>query len=299
MDWSDPAAVRALNTALLVADYGVDPRYAEMLPEGALCPPVPSRADYVHQIADLLRESLSEDGVGDGGTNGVPRGPSVVGMDVGTGASCIYPTIAAAVYGWRTIASEVDPRSVASARGIVGANGHGDLIDVRLQEAPDKIFDGILRGGETIDFAMCNPPIHASAEACRAENARKLRGLARGRRLRERPAGPPAATSNNFGGTATELWCDGGEVGFVKRIAAESRRHWDRCLWFTSLVSRRDHLAILERYLRGRSRRSGGRGVRTVRRSSLGAGKKGASILLWSFLDRGERREWAEIRGWG
>jgi len=88
-----------LNTALLVADYGVDSNYSDRLPLGALFPPVPGRADYVHHIADALQKSLlSEDDddvsdhVGDGGA--VPMGPAVTGMDIGTGASCIYSTIA-------------------------------------------------------------------------------------------------------------------------------------------------------------------------------------------------------------
>ena len=98
VDWADPTAVRALNTAILVADYGVNPNYSDSLRLGALFPPVPGRADYVHYyIADALQKSLlSEDGdnVRDVGDVVVPMGPAVTGMDIGTGASCIYPTIA-------------------------------------------------------------------------------------------------------------------------------------------------------------------------------------------------------------
>ena len=90
VDFGDAAAVRALNAALLAADYGVD---EWGLPEGALCPPVPSRADYVHHVADVLAE----------GRGAPPAGRSVVGFDVGCGASLIYPLIGAGAYGWSSV----------------------------------------------------------------------------------------------------------------------------------------------------------------------------------------------------
>ena len=51
IDFADPAAVFYLNAALLAAHYGV--QHYE-LPEGALTPPVPGRADYLHRMADLI-----------------------------------------------------------------------------------------------------------------------------------------------------------------------------------------------------------------------------------------------------
>ena len=40
----------------------------------------------------------------------------------GTGASCIFPLLGAASYGWNFVATEIDPESVASARSNVDAN---------------------------------------------------------------------------------------------------------------------------------------------------------------------------------
>ena len=82
IDFADAAAVRALNAALLKADYGVDDW---ALPPNKLCPPVPGRADYVHVLADTL--SLSA------GAGRIPVGGNVVGLDVGTGASAVYALI--------------------------------------------------------------------------------------------------------------------------------------------------------------------------------------------------------------
>ncbi|HAH05927.1 MAG TPA: 23S rRNA (adenine(1618)-N(6))-methyltransferase, partial [Elusimicrobia bacterium] len=91
VDFSDPEAVKTLNQALLKTYYGVD---HWDLPPGCLCPPVPSRADYIHYAADLL---------------GSPRGEGVRVLDVGVGANCIYPIIGRAEYGWSFVGSDIDP----------------------------------------------------------------------------------------------------------------------------------------------------------------------------------------------
>merc|ERR1712194_506084 len=54
IDFSDASAVRALNTALLVSDYGLLPSFSDMMPADALMPPIPGRAEYIHYIADTL-----------------------------------------------------------------------------------------------------------------------------------------------------------------------------------------------------------------------------------------------------
>jgi len=77
IDFFDPVAVRTLNKALLKHHYGID--YWE-IPSNYLCPPIPSRADYIATVADLL--SQENDG-------SVPAGPGVKILDIGVGANCI------------------------------------------------------------------------------------------------------------------------------------------------------------------------------------------------------------------
>jgi 23S rRNA (adenine1618-N6)-methyltransferase len=62
--------------------------------------------------------------------------------------------------------------------------------------------------------------------------------------------GPAAARTSNFGGYAGELWCDGGELGFVQRLITQSRAVPDRCRWFTTLVSKSERLPRLHAALR-------------------------------------------------
>src|SRR5690554_8156841 len=59
IDFSDPRAVRLLNTGILSHYYGIK---NWDFPAQNLCPPIPGRADYIHHIADLLAEGNSEIG---------------------------------------------------------------------------------------------------------------------------------------------------------------------------------------------------------------------------------------------
>ncbi|CAN0142790.1 unnamed protein product, partial [Hapterophycus canaliculatus] len=70
--------------------------------------------------------SVCDDGEGDGGpeeAEGRPAGrPRRRGVDVGTGASCIYPLLGAKVAGWSFLATEIDPVSAEWADKNVRAN---------------------------------------------------------------------------------------------------------------------------------------------------------------------------------
>ena len=53
IDFADPKAVKALNTALLVTYYKIT---FWDFPDANLCPPIPSRVDYIHHLATLLEQ---------------------------------------------------------------------------------------------------------------------------------------------------------------------------------------------------------------------------------------------------
>lgn len=249
IDWADPAAVKALNQALLRDAYGI----AWDVPAGYLCPPVPGRSDYVHYLADLLGARAAQATV----------------LDIGTGANCVYPLLGASEYGWRFVATEVDPVAARWAQGLVAQNpAVAALIEVRAQAARTECFAGVVRPGETFAASMCNPPFHASARAVATSNLRKRRNLAGGRT-------PPKAP-RNFGGTSSELWCPGGERGFLLRMIAQSAARPGLCRWFTTLVAKGDHLPALQHALR----EAGARDVRTI---AMAQGQKQSRILAWTF----------------
>jgi len=256
IDFADPAAVKALNRALLLHHYGV--RTWE-LPPGYLCPPVPGRADYLHAVADLLAT-----------TNGgvIPQGARVRVLDVGVGANVIFPLLGHQAYGWSFVGTEVDPVALRHAAEILAANPRfASAVSLRRQPARECIFANVVAPDERFALTVCNPPFHASPEAAAAGTRRKLRQLGGGTMPRFR---------RNFGGTNSELWCAGGELGFIRRMIAESRGFAGRVGWFTTLVSSREHLLPLKRALAIT-------GAMDVRVLALEHGQKKSRTLAWRF----------------
>lgn len=253
IDYANPSAVKALNRALVAHAYNV--RHWDV-PPGYLCPPIPGRSDYLHHLADLLAGSGSS----------IPRGPSTRVLDIGVGASCVYPLIGASEYGWRFVGSEIDRQAVEWARRLVAANpAVANLVECRVQPSPGECFQGVIAEGEVFAASMCNPPYHASAQEAAAASRRKQRNLGQSR---ESPL--------NFGGQARELWCDGGELGFVRQMIAESAHVAGQCHWFTTLVSRSHHLPPLVEALQDV-------GASDVRTLAMAQGQKQGRILAWTF----------------
>lgn len=266
IDFADPAAVKALNRALLKLEYGISDWD---IPLQYLCPPIPGRADYLHYLADLLA---------DGGD--IPRGPSVRLLDIGVGANCIYPLIGRRSYGWRFVGSDIDKTALANAQRIVDANGLDDGIELRLQPSRSAILAGMLTPDELFDLTMCNPPFHASSNDAKAGTQRKLRNL--GKQSGRQPV-------LNFGGQSAELYCDGGEEAFIGRMVAESAMHPMSCLWYTTLVSRSASLPGVYRALK----KAGALDVRTI---NMAQGQKKSRIVAWTFLERRQQKEWRAAR---
>lgn len=91
-------------------DFGLDIE----IPGNKLIPTVPLRLNYILWIEDLLSISKATQ--------------TVKGIDIGTGASCVYPLLAAKNYGWTMLATEVDEDSVKWAKGNVHRNSLASLI---------------------------------------------------------------------------------------------------------------------------------------------------------------------------
>lgn len=134
LDWTDPAAQRALTTALLRQDFGIG---HFSLPEDKLCPPVPNRVNYVCWVQELLSTGSAHTPTDSGNSEGgpvtcAPSAPRV--LDIGVGAACIYPLIGHHLFGWRCLGSDIDPSSVLSSRRILLENGlHRDVRVVRVE----------------------------------------------------------------------------------------------------------------------------------------------------------------------
>ena len=273
VDFADPAAVKALNRALLRHFYQI----AEWdIPEGYLCPPIPGRADYLHHLADLLASCNRGE---------VPRGKNITVLDVGIGANCIYPIIGLHDYGWRFTGSDTDEVALASAKKIIAQNPlltHN--VRLRLQKQPQQIFTNIIKPNERYDATLCNPPFHASAEEAASGTRRKRQNLGQGN--------PDGAPLLNFGGQSNELWCEGGEALFISRMVSESRTLAQNCFWFTSLVSKKETLPLIYQALEEA-------GAVTVRTLDMAQGQKVSRIVAWTFLNARQQAAWVASRWQG
>lgn len=257
INFFDSAAVKALNSSLLKFHYGIE--YWD-IPENYLCPPIPGRADYIHNIADLL----STEGE-------IPKGKKVRCLDVGVGANCIYPIIGFKEYGWSFVGSDIDSVSVKSADNIIQTNKNlKENIQIRLQQNSKNIFKGIIQKDERFNITICNPPFHSSAKEALSGTLRKLSNL-KGKKTNR--------ANLNFGGKNNELWCDGGEKQFVNQMIIESRNFADSCLWFTSLVSKEANLQGIY----GTLKKVKATDVKTI---NMGQGNKKSRIVAWTFQSK-------------
>jgi len=269
IDFANPIAVKTLNKALLKHFYQIE---FWDIPAGYLCPPIPGRADYIHYASDLLASCNKQI---------IPKGKKIKVLDVGVGANCVYPIIGHQEYGWNFVGSEIDEIAIRAADNIINVNPSlKNAIDVRLQTAKNGIFKNIIHKEERFDLTICNPPFHASAEEANAGSQRKNRNL--GYKNFAQPV-------LNFGGHQSELWTEGGEVGFVGNMIRESKLYKNQCFWFTSLVSKSENLGGIYAMLNRAE-------VAEIRTSEMRTGNKITRIVAWTYLDEKQQEDW--VKGW-
>ncbi len=267
IDFFDPKAVKALNKGLLRLHYNIN--YWD-IPNGYLCPPIPGRADYIHNIADLVCDNTKGE---------IPK--NIKCLDIGVGANCVYPIIGVASYGWAFIGADIDEKAVASALKIVESNPFlENNVRIKHQSSSRDFFKNVIDAGEKIDVSICNPPFHESLADAQKGSRRKLKNL----------KGEKSVTPKlNFGGQSNELWCDGGEERFVKNMIYQSRNYSKQCLWFSSLISKESNVRKMKKVLQKVD-------VLAVKVIPMGQGNKKSRILAWSFLTDKEQKSWKQKR---
>ncbi|NQZ79507.1 MAG: 23S rRNA (adenine(1618)-N(6))-methyltransferase RlmF [Colwellia sp.] len=277
IDFSDANAVKALNLALLKQHYKIT---HWDIPQGYLCPPIPGRIDYIHYLADLLKTTNN---------NKIPNSENITVVDIGTGASCIYPLLGHQQYKWRFVATDIDPISIEYANKNIQANIHlDDAITCVLQEDTKSIFKGILQADKKYDLTMCNPPFHRSIEEATQGSQRKWQNL---NITKDKAKSPPSTNKRNqevklnFGGQNAELWCAGGELTFIKNIINESCHYQQQVLWFTSLISKKDNLSAIKQALKKAK-------VVEIKIIKMAQGQKTSRFIAWSFLNKEQQQAW-------
>ncbi|KAJ3806348.1 S-adenosyl-L-methionine dependent methyltransferase [Lentinula aff. lateritia] len=246
IDFKDQGAQRCLTEALLHRDFKLKIR----LSPDRLCPPVPNRLNYILWLQDITFASRYID---------KPNTHSMVlGLDIGTGASAIYPLLACSLEkSWQFVVSgtpklvyshlrvsllinptEIDPSSFATARQNISTNKLDDRIQIIQSHAAVPILLPLhLDKERRFDFTMCNPPFYSSLqEVIQSAEAKQY--------------GPNAVCT----GAEIEMITSGGESAFVGKMVTESLDIRERCnRWYTSMLGKLSSVAEVVDILKSHS----------------------------------------------
>ncbi len=255
VDFANPKAVKTLNTALLKAYYQIE--NWEFSDEN-LCPPIPGRVDYIHHLNDLLNAS------------GIKNNIRI--LDIGTGATCIYPLLGSRAYSWQFVGTDIDAESLKNSQEIIDSNNLSNQISLKLQHSPDTIFSEDIFDSKQFSATMCNPPFYSSQYEAVEANARKLKGLG------------IETTQRNFGGNQNELWYKGGEKAFLHNYLYQSSLFKTSCYWYTTLVSKKGNVESMIASLTKL-------GATEIKNIPMHQGNKVSRIIAWTFLSKDEQNQ--------
>lgn len=259
IDFKNPVAIKSLNTALLHYYYGIE--YWDF-PDTFICPSIPNKADYVHHMADLLMES---------NFGSLPKGDKITCLDLGMGASCIYPIVGITEYDWNFVGSDIDEKSIIAAQTIVNKNEVLKAkMECKIQANPKDFFYSIIAKEAKVDLAICNPPLYANVEEAQTETQKKSAPF----------------TMAEIG---SEIIYEGGETGFLQRYVKESKKFSDNCFWFSALVHKSSNQKGMVDFLQ----EIGATQTKTI---PMGLGNKASQIIAWTFLNKAEQADWKKSR---
>ncbi len=256
IDFANPKAVKILNTALLKTYYKIE---QWNFSDENLCPPIPGRVDYIHHLNDLFKASKIKD--------------SINILDIGTGATCIYPLLGNRTYDWQFIGTDIDAESLKNSQLIIDNNNLSNQISLKLQDRSDTIFSESIFDRQQFAASICNPPFYSSQYEAVEANARKLKGLG------------IETTQRNFSGNQNELWYKGGEKAFLHNYLYQSSLFKTSCFWYTTLVSKKGNIESMIASLNKL-------GATNIKNIPMHQGNKVSRIVAWTFLTNEEQNQW-------
>lgn len=268
IDFSNPAAVKQLNRALLINHYGVS---EWDIPNGHLCPPIPGRVDYLLGLNDQLVNHLAN-------TGAEKASDAIKALDIGTGANLIYPIVGQALFGWNWLGTDIDQGSINNAQSIIDANPSlRNTVKLKLQPNVKHIFNGIIEANDYYDVSCCNPPFHKSAAEAQAGSVRKNNNLSRNKKKRQSNLTSTRSEKTlNFAGQSNELWCEGGELAFISNMIIESKLVANQVGLFSCLISKKENVKALTEKIKAVKATS-------FQIHEMAQGNKISRFITWSF----------------
>ncbi|KAF8874878.1 hypothetical protein CPB84DRAFT_1797148 [Gymnopilus junonius] len=183
------------------------------------------------------------------------------GLDIGTGATAIYPILACKTeQSWEMVVTELDDYSYECACDNVSSNNMQTSIKVKKASVDGPILFPV--ENQNFDFSMCNPPFYGSKEeVAQSAESKEL---------------PPNAVCT--GAEIEMIFSQGGEEGFVGRMVEESERLQTRCKWYTSMLGKMSSVSTIVQALRARS-------IMNYAITEFVQGQTRRWAIAWSFSD--------------
>lgn len=220
-DFKNPDALRAMTRALLH-------RYFQKritIPSDRMIPAVPQRLNYICWVEDLVKlvELQTPD-------------HNIVGLDIGTGASCIFPILSCHRNPtWSFVGVEADQKSYIIAHENVLKNFMDDRIRILKITTDDTLNDILCLSSYPITFIMCNPPFFEEEYGIYLEMNPNVR------------TGRPKSRSNTS--DSIESVVGGGEIAFVGHMLEQSRHFKEEVTIYTSMLGKRQSLTHFKQTL--------------------------------------------------
>ncbi|KAI2257949.1 hypothetical protein LOZ10_004855 [Ophidiomyces ophidiicola] len=199
------------------------------------------RFNYILWLQDLVDSTANRY------TDSYDPERAVAGLDIGTGASCIYPLLGCAQRpAWTFLAtgtflclvesnrqlilqSDIDESNIHHARRNIDRNGLQARIRLTRTRPEDPLIQlDAIPPSKMLDFTMCNPPFYESREELLASAKAKQR--------------PPNSACT---GADIEMVTAGGETAFVSRMIEESLKLYDKVQWYTSMLGKLSSVTTL------------------------------------------------------
>ncbi|KAG5346198.1 MET16 methyltransferase, partial [Acromyrmex charruanus] len=241
IDFKERRSLHVLTETLLKHDFDLHVN----IPADNLNPAIPLRLNYILWMEDLMTHSKLEM-------------EKVTGIDIGTGAVCIYALLLAKIYKCQVIGTEIGKESVEHAQKCIKKNKLQDLIKI-ITVNSDRIFKDVIQDNRVYDFSMCNPPFFESED----DGFEKV----------EKVLPPRNAPTGND----SELKTEGGEIGFVTKMIEESVEMGDRIKIYSTMIGKKADLTGLRQLLRSKN-------IKNMTWTEFCQGHTTRWGLAWSFL---------------
>ena len=240
INWKNPNSIKELVKTILNKFFNII--YYE-IPENFLVPTLTSRYNYLNYINKLFTKFKIEN-------------KEKILIDIGTGANIIYPLLGYKLYNWNFIASEINEDAIKIGKKIIKENNLEKEIFIFKQNDSKKIFENIININKKYLCSICNPPFFDINTEIKKDNL---------------------YTDNEY--NYNEVYCEGGEIFFIKEMIKESYIYKKNIFLFSSLIGRKKNMKKIYSVIKNLKE------ISLLNKITIKQGKNARWIIIWSFYD--------------